>query len=116
MDNVRVPSENVIGEVGRGHIIAFNVLNIGRHKISTTSLGLAKRSIELAVNFANERKQFDLPISSCNLIKNKLGDMAIKTYANESSVYRTAGAMQEGFEKMKQTGSADFGEKIARYA
>ncbi|MFE4239601.1 acyl-CoA dehydrogenase family protein [Peribacillus butanolivorans] len=116
LDNVRVPSENVIGEVGRGHIIAFNVLNIGRHKISATSLGTAKRSIELAVSYANERKQFGLPICSFNLIKNKLADMAIKTYANESSVYRTAGAMQEGFENMKQTGSTDFGETIARYA
>ncbi|MED3692077.1 acyl-CoA dehydrogenase family protein [Peribacillus butanolivorans] len=116
LDNVRVPSENVIGEVGRGHIIAFNILNIGRHKISATSLGTAKRSIELAVSYANERKQFGQPISSFNLIKNKLADMAIKTYANESSVYRTAGAMQEGFENMKQTGSTDFGETIARYA
>ncbi|KQU21436.1 acyl-CoA dehydrogenase [Bacillus sp. Leaf13] len=116
LDNVRVPSENVIGEVGRGHIIAFNILNIGRHKVSATSLGTAKRSIELAVSFANERKQFGQPISSFNLIKNKLADMAIKTYANESSVYRTAGAMQEGFENMKQTGSTDFGETIARYA
>ncbi|CAH0212975.1 acyl-CoA dehydrogenase family protein [Peribacillus simplex] len=116
LDNVRVPSENVIGEVGRGHIIAFNVLNIGRHKISATSLGTAKRSIELAVSYANERKQFGKPISSFNLIKNKLADMAIKTYANESSVYRTAGAMQEGFENMKQIGSADFGETTARYA
>jgi len=116
LDNVRVPSENVIGEVGRGHIIAFNVLNIGRHKISATSLGTAKRSIELAVSYANERKQFGKPISSFNLIKNKLADMVIKTYANESSVYRTAGAMQEGFENMKQIDSADFGETTARYA
>ncbi|MFJ7508645.1 acyl-CoA dehydrogenase family protein [Peribacillus simplex] len=116
LDDVRVPSENVIGEVGRGHIIAFNVLNIGRHKISATSLGTAKRSIELAVSYANERKQFGKPISSFNLIKNKLADMVIKTYANESSVYRTAGAMQEGFENMKQIDSADFGETTARYA
>lgn len=116
LDNVRVPSENVIGEVGRGHIIAFNVLNIGRHKLSATSLGTAKRSIELAVSYAIERKQFGQPISSFNLIKNKLADMAIKTYANESSVYRTAGAMQEGFANMKQTGSDDFCETISRYA
>ncbi|WP_422777976.1 acyl-CoA dehydrogenase family protein [Peribacillus butanolivorans] len=116
LNNVRVPTENVIGEVGRGHLIAFNILNIGRHKISATSLGAAKRSIELAVSYTNERNQFGLPISSFNLIKNKLADIAIKTYANESSVYRTAGAMQDGFENMKQTGSTDFGETIARYA
>ncbi|PLS18622.1 acyl-CoA dehydrogenase [Bacillus sp. M6-12] len=115
LDHVKVPVDNVIGEVGRGHVIAFNILNIGRHKISATSLGTAKRSIELAVNYANERLQFSQPISSFNLIKNKLADMAIKTYASESSVYRTAGAMQDGFESMKET-NGSLGATIARYA
>lgn len=116
LDDVKVPFENVIGEVGRGHIIAFNVLNIGRHKISATSLGTAKRSIELATSYANKRKQFGEPISSFNIIKSKLADMAIKTYANESSVYRTAGAMQEGFENMKPIDSTEFGKTTAAYA
>ncbi|ULT58853.1 acyl-CoA dehydrogenase family protein [Neobacillus drentensis] len=115
LENVRVPVENVIGEVGRGHIIAFNVLNIGRHKISATSLGTAKRAIEIAVNYANERRQFGQSLSSFNLIKSKIADMVIKTFVNESAVYRTAGLMQDGFEGMKQTGN-DYGETIARYA
>ncbi len=115
LDNVPVPVENVIGEVGRGHVIAFNVLNIGRHKISASSLGTAKRAIELAVKYANERKQFGQSISNFNLIKNKIADMVIKTYANESAIYRTSGAMQDGFEEMKQN-KDDYGTTIARYA
>ena len=115
LENVRVPVENVIGEVGRGHIIAFNVLNIGRHKISATSLGTAKRAMELAVKYANVRRQFGQSISNFNLIKSKLADMVIKTFVNESAIYRTAGLMQDGFNEMKLTGN-DYGETIARYA
>ncbi|MBD8005519.1 acyl-CoA dehydrogenase family protein [Bacillus norwichensis] len=115
LDQVKVPVENVIGEIGRGHIIAFNVLNIGRYKISASALGSSKRSLELAVKYANERKQFGRPISSFNLIKQKLADMTIKTYANESAVYRTAGAMQDGFEEMKESGK-EYGKTIARFA
>ena len=115
LENVRVPVENVIGEVGRGHIIAFNVLNIGRHKISATSLGTAKRAMELAVKYANVRRQFGQSISNFNLTKSKLADMVIKTFVNESAIYRTAGLMQDGFNEMKLTGN-DYGETIASYA
>ncbi len=114
LDNVKVPVENVIGEIGRGHITALNVLNIGRHKISATSLGTAKRAIELSVKYANERKQFGQSLSNFNLIKSKIADMVIKTYINESAVYRTAGAMQHGFEEMKKNGG-DVGKTIAHY-
>ncbi|KAA9028515.1 acyl-CoA dehydrogenase family protein [Niallia endozanthoxylica] len=115
LDNVKVPVENVIGEIGKGHVIAFNVLNIGRHKISAASLGTAKRAIELSVKYANERKQFGQSLSNFNLIKNKIADMVIKTYVNESAVYRTAGAMQDAFAEMKRNGD-DIGKTIARYA
>nr|WP_285399873.1 acyl-CoA dehydrogenase family protein [Lysinibacillus sp. fls2-241-R2A-57] len=115
LENVKVPIENVIGEIGRGHIIAFNVLNIGRFKLSSTALGISKRSIELATKYANERKQFHKSISSFNLIKQKIADMTIQTFVNESSVYRTAGAMQKGFEEMKDNG-ASYGETIAGFA
>ncbi|MEH7226045.1 acyl-CoA dehydrogenase family protein [Bacillus sp. JJ1566] len=114
LNNVKVPVENVIGEIGRGHIIAFNVLNIGRHKIAATSLGTAKRAIELAVKYANERLQFDQPLSNFNLIKNKIADMVIKTFANESAVYRTAGSMQNGFNKRNEF-SNDYGKIISQY-
>ncbi|MDM5247954.1 acyl-CoA dehydrogenase family protein [Lysinibacillus sp. G4S2] len=115
LENVKVPIENVIGEIGRGHIIAFNVLNIGRFKLSSTALGISKRSIELATKYANERKQFHKSISSFNLIKQKIADMTIQTFVNESSVYRTAGGMQKGFEEMKDNG-ASYGETIAGFA
>jgi alkylation response protein AidB-like acyl-CoA dehydrogenase len=115
LDNVRVPIENVIGEVGRGHTIAFNILNMGRHKLAATALGIAKRAIELAATYANERQQFGQPISNFPIIKNKIADMMIHTYINESAVYRTAGAMQCGFNERKQTGEA-FAQTIARYA
>lgn len=115
LENVKVPVENVIGEIGRGHIIAFNVLNIGRFKISSTALGTSKRSIELATKYANERKQFYKPISSFNLIKQKIADMTIQVFAAESSIYRTAGAMQKGFEEMKKNG-AGYSKTIAHYA
>lgn len=115
LENVKVPVENVIGEVGRGHVIAFNVLNIGRHKIAAASLGTAKRAIELTVKYANERKQFGQALSNFNLIKNKIADMVIKTYVNESAIYRTAGAIQDGFDEMKQT-DADYGKTISRFS
>ncbi len=115
LDRVKVPVENLIGEVGEGHKIAFNVLNIGRFKISSSALGSAKRSIELAVTYANERQQFGRPIASFHLIKEKLANMMIQTYAAESGIYRTAGVMQAGFEEMKATG-AHYGETIACYA
>ena len=115
LEGVKVPVENVIGEIGRGHIIAFNVLNIGRFKIASTALGTAKRSIELATKYANERKQFNKSLSSFNLIKQKIADMTIQTFANESSVYRTAGALQIGFEEMIDNG-AGYSKTIANYA
>ncbi len=114
LNNVEVPVENIIGEIGRGHIIAFNVLNIGRHKIAATSLGTAKRAIELAVKYANERLQFAQPLSNFNLIKNKIANMVIQTFANESAVYRTAGAMQNGFDERNES-NYDYGKIISQY-
>lgn len=115
LDNVAVPVENVIGQMGRGHIIAFNVLNMGRFKLSASALGSSKRAIELAAKYANERKQFGQPLSNFKLIQQKLADMAIQTYANESAIYRTAGAMQKGFEEMQAHGG-DYGKTLAGFA
>ena len=115
LDNVKVPVENLIGEIGRGHIIAFNILNIGRYKIAASALGSSKRSIELATKYANERKQFKQSLSEFNLIKQKISNMAIQTYANESAVYRTAGRMQQGFEEMELSGKS-YAKTIAQFA
>ncbi|WP_102346553.1 acyl-CoA dehydrogenase family protein [Bacillus sp. Marseille-P3661] len=97
LEDVKVPVENVLGELGKGHVIAFNILNIGRHKISTQCVGTSKRAIELSVKYAKERKQFGQSISEFNLIKGKIADMAIRTYVNESMVYRTAGLIENAF-------------------
>lgn len=96
LEDVKVPVENLLWEVGKGHLIAFNILNIGRFKLASGCLGASKDSIELAAKYANEREQFNKPISSFPLIGKKLADMNILTYATESMVYRTAGLFDVG--------------------
>ncbi|MDL4839924.1 acyl-CoA dehydrogenase family protein [Aquibacillus rhizosphaerae] len=95
LDDAEVPVENVLGEIGRGHIIAFNILNVGRYKLAVGGIGGAKRSIELSAIYANQRKQFNTPIAKFSLIQEKLGTMAANTYANESAVYRTVGLFEQ---------------------
>jgi alkylation response protein AidB-like acyl-CoA dehydrogenase len=95
LEDVPVPVENVLGEVGRGHVIAFNILNIGRYKLGVGAVGGSKSAFELAVKYANERKQFNRTIASFNLTKEKLATLASEIYAAESSVYRTVGLFDE---------------------
>ncbi|WP_168118707.1 acyl-CoA dehydrogenase family protein [Paenibacillus sp. HB172176] len=90
-EDVKVPANHVLGEIGKGHRIAFNILNIGRFKLGAACLGAAKETIELASRYANSRKQFGKTISSFPLIGAKLADMNIRAYVMESMVYRTAG-------------------------
>lgn len=94
-EDVRVPKENLLGEIGKGHRIAFNILNIGRYKLAAGTVGAAKESIELSAKYANTRKQFETPISSFPLIRKKLAEMNIITFVMESMVYRTAGLLDE---------------------
>ncbi|RSL33571.1 acyl-CoA dehydrogenase [Salibacterium salarium] len=96
LKDVHVPVENVLGDIGKGHKIAFNILNIGRHKISASSLGASKKAMNLAVRHVTSRKQFKRPLSDFTLIKQKIADMAVKIFAIESTVYRTAGEMAKG--------------------
>jgi alkylation response protein AidB-like acyl-CoA dehydrogenase len=86
----KVPVENLLGELGKGHVIAFNILNIGRLKLCAAVLGAAKRSVTLAVEYSNTREQFKKRISSFGAIKHKIAEMAIHTWVNESALYRTA--------------------------
>ncbi|MCI3922776.1 acyl-CoA dehydrogenase family protein [Paenibacillus sp. TRM 82003] len=94
-EDVPVPVENLLGERGRGHVIAFNILNIGRFKLAAGTVGACKESIALAAEYANTRRQFGKPISSFPLIGAKLADMNIRTYALESMAYRTAGLIND---------------------
>jgi len=90
-EDAEVPVENVLFEIGKGHKIAFNILNIGRWKLGAATVGGCKGSVGEAVKYANGRIQFKVPISSFGLIKTKLADMAVKGYMSESVMYRLAG-------------------------
>ncbi len=104
-NNVKVPAENVLGEISKGHKIAFNVLNIGRYKLCVLALGGCKKSISVATNYANERIQFNVPISSFGAIKHKLAEMAIKTYVCEAATYRAAGDIDQMIEALAAKGT-----------
>ena len=86
----KVPVENVLGEIGRGHIIAFNILNIGRLKLAAAAAGGAKLALANSIEYAKTREQFKTTIANFGAIKHKLAEMAIKIYADESALYRTA--------------------------
>jgi alkylation response protein AidB-like acyl-CoA dehydrogenase len=91
LQDVKVPAENLVGEIGKGHKIAFNVLNFGRFKLGAMCGGGSRSAIAEAVTYAADRRQFGQPIASFGAIKHKLGEMVVQTYAIESSIYRTAG-------------------------
>jgi len=97
-EDVKVPKENLLGEIGKGHRIAFNILNIGRYKLAAGTVGAAKETIELSAKYANTRKQFDTPISQFPLMRKKLAEMNIATFVMESMVYRTAGLLDEALQ------------------
>ncbi len=86
----KVPVKNVLGEIGKGHLIAFNILNIGRFKLGAAVTGGQKNVITNSVQYAIAREQFNLPIAKFGAIKHKLAEMAIQTWVSESAVYRTA--------------------------
>ncbi len=95
LDDAKVPVENVLGEIGKGHKIAFNVLNVGRFKLGAAVTGAAKHAFVQGVKYANSRKQFGLPIARFGAIKEKIADMAAGIFASESLVYRLAGLVDD---------------------
>jgi alkylation response protein AidB-like acyl-CoA dehydrogenase len=95
LQEVRVPAENVLGEIGKGHKVAFNVLNFGRFKLGAMCSGAARVAIAEAAKYAGSRKQFNTPIATFGAIKHKLGEMTARQYALESLTYRTAGLIDE---------------------
>jgi alkylation response protein AidB-like acyl-CoA dehydrogenase len=103
-EDVRIPKENLLGEIGKGHKIAFNVLNIGRYKLGAMVMGGSKRSIDVAVKYANERHQFGVPISSFGAIQHKIAEMAIRTYATESATYRISDLIQDNIQELVDEG------------
>jgi alkylation response protein AidB-like acyl-CoA dehydrogenase len=98
LEDCHVPVENLLGEIGRGHKIAFNVLNIGRLKLGARSVGTIKLSLLQSVQYAKERHQFGQPIANFGLIKQKLAEMTISAYVSESILYRTLGMIDDALE------------------
>src|SRR6202011_760347 len=94
-EDARVPVENVLGEVGRGHKIAFNILNVGRLKLGVGLVGGMKLQLETALRYARDRKQFGTPIIQFPLIREKLAAMVAGTHAVETMAYRTSGLIDE---------------------
>jgi len=102
----KVPVENVLGEIGKGHIIAFNILNIGRLKLDAAALGGAKRCTSISVLYANTREQFKQPISNFGAIKYKMAEMAIRCWADESALYRTSMLIQDKEHELQAAGKS----------
>ncbi|WP_334076570.1 acyl-CoA dehydrogenase family protein [Paenibacillus sanfengchensis] len=113
LEDVKVPAENLLWEVGKGHLIAFNILNIGRFKLAAGCVGAAKDAIELSAAYANERAQFGRSLSTFPLVGKKLAEMNIRTFVMESMVYRTAGLFDIGLAEVNYE-SPDVGYQSAK--
>ncbi|MFT3950108.1 MAG: acyl-CoA dehydrogenase family protein [Agriterribacter sp.] len=102
--DAKVPVENVLGEIGKGHIIAFNILNIGRLKLCAAALGGAKSAATTSIEYANTREQFKQPIANFGAIKHKIAEMAIRMWVAESALYRTAKWIDEKEQELLNNG------------
>jgi len=105
-DNVKVPAENVLGEIGRGHVIAFNILNIGRLKLGPAVLGAAKSILSTSIKYARQRRAFGVPIATFGAIQHKLAEMAIRIFAAESMAWRTVGMIEAQLSNAAHAGPA----------
>jgi alkylation response protein AidB-like acyl-CoA dehydrogenase len=110
LEDAKVPVENVLGEIGRGHVVAFNILNVGRFKLGAGTMGGCKIALEHAVRYVKVRRQFGRPLSDFGLIRAKIADVAARTFVAESMVYRTAGLLDQAIESLERT-APDFDRK-----
>jgi alkylation response protein AidB-like acyl-CoA dehydrogenase len=111
--DAKVPVENVLGEVGKGHIVAFNVLNIARFSLGAGCVGGAKSALQEAVTYAKKRVQFGRPIAEFGLIKQKIAEMAVRIFVSESMVYRTGGLTDLILKRVDRQGE-DVGIQMAK--
>ena len=100
----KVPVENILGEIGKGHLIAFNILNNGRFKLGAATAGASKVNTTRAVQYAATREQFKTPIANFGAVKYKLGEMAIRTWVHESAIYRTSKMINDKEEELSAAG------------
>jgi alkylation response protein AidB-like acyl-CoA dehydrogenase len=106
LNDCKVPAENVLGEIGKGHVIAFNILNIGRFKLGAMCVGGARVALENSIAYAKQRKAFSKVIADFGLVREKLANMAALIYVGESLVYRTVGMMDVALNEIDKS-SAD---------
>ena len=105
LNDCKVPAENVLGEIGKGHVIAFNILNVGRFKLGAMCVGGARISIANAIGYAKQRKAFGKVIADFGLVREKLANMATLLYVGESLVYRTVGMMDVALNEVDKSGA-----------
>ena len=105
LNDCKVPVENVLGEIGKGHVIAFNILNVGRFKLGAMCVGGARVALENAVGYAKQRKAFGKVIANFGLVREKLANMAVGVYTGESLVYRTVGMMDVALGEVNKSGA-----------
>src|SRR5437764_11217211 len=119
LNDCKVPAENVLGEIGKGHVIAFNILNVGRFKLGAMCVGGARVSLEHAIAYAKQRKAFNKVIADFGLVREKLANMATLIYVGEALVYRTVGMMDVALNEVDKTGAdaaKDTRKAIEEYA
>jgi alkylation response protein AidB-like acyl-CoA dehydrogenase len=116
LENVRVPVENVLGRVGEGHRVAFNILNLGRLKLGTRNIGSAKQALMRAARYAVERQQFGRAISEFGMIRQKLGEMAVRCFVGDAMVYRTLGDVDRALEAVSPDDTARVLKTIESFA
>ncbi len=116
LEDCRVPVENVLGQIGKGHVVAFNILNLGRLKLGSRNIGGVKFAINNAIAYAKERHQFGRPIANFGLIKRKLAEMAIRGYVGDALVWRTLGMIDRALENVDQNDPMQALKAIEQYA
>jgi alkylation response protein AidB-like acyl-CoA dehydrogenase len=119
LNDCKVPVENVLGDIGKGHVIAFNILNVGRFKLGAMCVGGARVCLQNSIEYAKQRKAFGKVIADFGLIREKLANMAVGIYTGESMVYRTVGMMDAALaevDKSSATAAQDIRKAIEEYA
>ncbi|MCI0525788.1 MAG: acyl-CoA dehydrogenase family protein [Acidobacteria bacterium] len=116
LQEAKIPKDRLLGEIGKGHLIAFNILNFGRFKLGAGCIGGSKRTLGLAARYAAERRQFGVPIATFGAIKYKLAEMLTRTYVGESAVYRTVGLIEDRESTIDKSNPAEVLAAIEEYA
>ncbi len=116
LEDCKVPVENVLGEIGKGHVVAFNILNFGRLKLGSRNIGGAKISLNNSIAYSKERHQFGRAIANFGLIKRKLAEMAIRCFVGDAMVWRTLGMVDKALENVDSNDSMQVLKAIEQYA